>query len=148
MPQTEIIAPTELIVNRTVNAPRERVFRAWTVPAEMDRWFSPFLDATIKTSVDLRVGGEYRIQLTQGDREFGAFGVYREIRPPQRLVFTWNAINCGEIAAKDTLVTVEFFDAGDKTQVTLTHQGFPSAEVRDRHNQGWMGCFDHLESVL
>jgi hypothetical protein len=43
---------------------------------------------------------------------------------------------------------VEFFDAGDKTQVTLTHQGFPSAEVRDRHNQGWMGCFDHLESVL
>jgi len=148
MPQTEVIAPLELIVNRTVNAPRERVFRAWTVPSEIDRWFSPDPRGKIKSSVDLRVGGEYKIEVTVDDRVFGASGVYKEIVPPSRLAFTWTGINCGVTVAEATLVTVEFFDAGDKTQITLTHQGFPNTEARDRHNTGWKGCLDHLESVL
>jgi uncharacterized protein YndB with AHSA1/START domain len=148
MPPTETIAPLELIVNRTFNAPRERVFRAWTVAAEMDRWFSPDPAATTKSSVDLRVGGAYQIELLQEGRAFGAHGIYREIHPPERLVFTWNAVNCGTVVAEETLVTVEFFEAGDKTQVTLTHQGFPSEEMRDRHTQGWDSCLGQLESVL
>jgi uncharacterized protein YndB with AHSA1/START domain len=148
MPQTEAVSTLELTMNRTFNAPRERLFRAWTVPAEMDRWFSPSPETTIRSSVDLRVGGAYKIELTTGERVFGAHGIYREIVPPERLVFTWNAINCGEVAATDTLVTVEFFDAGDETQVTLTHQGFPDVEMRDRHNQGWDGGFRRLEALL
>jgi len=149
MPQTEVIAPLELIVNRTVNAPRERVFRAWTEAAELDRWFSPDPDYKVKSSVDLRVGGAYRIEMHKADGQvFGAFGVYRQIVPPERLVFTWNGINCGNTVVEDTLVTVEFFEADDKTQVTLTHQNFQTPESRERHEHGWKGCFDHLESVL
>lgn len=148
MPQTETIAPLELIVNRTFNAPRELVFRAWTDPAVMDRWFSPDRASTVKSSVDLRVGGAYKIELTNGDRVFGAHGVYREIRPPSRLVFTWNAINCGVSAAENTLVTIEFFELGDKTQVTLTHQDFRDTETRNRHQEGWRGCLDRLNEIL
>ena len=148
MPQTATIAPLEVIMNRTVNAPRERVFRAWTEAAELNRWFSPDPDATIRASVDLRVGGAYRIELRNAERVFGAHGVYREIRPPERLVFTWNSINCGVTAVEDTLVTVEFFEAGDKTQVTLTHQYFTDTDMRDRHAQGWKGCLDHLATIL
>jgi len=149
MPQTEVIAPLELIVNRTVNAPRERVFRAWTEAAELDNWFSPDPDYKVKSSVDLRVGGSYRIEMHKPDGQvFGAFGVYRQIVPPERLVFTWNGINCGDTVVEDTLVTVEFFEADDRTQVTLTHQNFQTPEMRGRHEHGWKGCFDHLESVL
>jgi uncharacterized protein YndB with AHSA1/START domain len=148
MPQTETIAPIELIVNRTFKASRERVFRAWTDPKEMDRWFAPDPNSTIKASVDLRVGGAYRIEITNGERVFGAHGVYREIRRPSRLVFTWDAINCGVTAAKDTLVTVELFEVGEKTQVTLTHQNFADTEARERHEQGWKGCLDRLEVWL
>jgi uncharacterized protein YndB with AHSA1/START domain len=148
MPQTEVIAPIELIVNRTVNAPRERVFRAWTQAAELDRWFAPDPASTTKSSVDLRVGGAYRIDVTLADRTFGAFGVYREIRPPERLVFTWTGINCGVTIAEETLVTVEFFDAGDKTQITVTHQNFPNSQARDRHNEGWNACLNRLEAAL
>jgi uncharacterized protein YndB with AHSA1/START domain len=149
MSQTATIAPLELILNHTFNAPRERVFRAWTEAAEIDRWFSPTPEYKVKSSVNLRVGGAYRIEMLKPDGQvFGAFGLYREIVPPERLVFTWTGINCGDTVAQDTLVTVEFFEAGDKTEVTLTHQNFQTAEMRERHEHGWRGCFDHLESVL
>jgi uncharacterized protein YndB with AHSA1/START domain len=148
MAQTATIAPLELILNRTFNAPRERVFRAWTEAAELDRWFGPFADAKVKSSVDLRVGGAYRIAIQRPDSPvFTASGVYREIHRPERLVFTWNAQGGSELV-EDTLVTVEFFEDGDKTHVTLTHQKFGSTGVRERHESGWRGCFDRLESLL
>lgn len=148
MAQTETIAPLELILNRTFNAPRERIFRAWTEAAELDRWFSPFLDSKVKSSVDLRVGGAYRIEIQRpGNPAFTANGVYREIRRPDRLVFTWNAQG-GPEPVEGTVVTVEFFEDGEKTHVTLTHQRFQSPATRERHEHGWKGCFDHLELVL
>lgn len=148
MPQAEAIAPLELIVNRTFNAPRERVFRAWTEAAELDRWFAPDPNFTVRSSVDLRLGGAYRIDMQKPDGQvFSAFGTYREIQPPQRLVFTWNAEGSME-PVENTLVTVEFFEAGDageKTQVTLTHQNFQSADMRNRHEHGWTACMDQLQ---
>lgn len=148
MAQTQTIAPIELIVNRTFNAPRERIFRAWTEAGELDRWFSPSLDYKVKSSIDLRVGGKYRIDMHRPDGQiFSAFGVYREIQRPERLVFTWMTEGGMEVK-EDTLVTVEFFEDGDKTHVTLKHQNFMTAEVRERHEHGWKGCFDHLEQVL
>ena len=148
MPQAEAIAPLELILNRTFNAPRERVFRAWTEAAQLDQWFAPGPGRTVKSSLDVRVGGAYRIEMRHADGQvYVAMGTYREIEPPQRLVFTWDAEGAME-PVKDTLVTVEFFEAGDageKTQVTLTHQNFQSAEMRDRHEHGWTGCLDQLQ---
>ena len=149
MPQAEAIAPLELMINRTINAPRARVFRAWTEAAELDRWFSPDPEYIVKSSVDLRVGGAYRIEMCKPDGQvFGAHGVYREVQPPHRLVFTWTADNCGDAVAQDTLVTVEFFEADGKTQITLTHQQFASADVRDRHNHGWNACIDRLRKLI
>ena len=148
MPQAEVIAPLELIVNRTFNAPRDRVFRAWTEAAELDRWLAPTMDATVKTSVDLRVGGAYHFEICRPDGQvFSAQGVYREIRRPERLVFTWSGCG-GPEPVENTLVTLEFFAAGDKTQVTLTHQNFTSADMCNRHEQGWKDSFDHLELAL
>lgn len=151
MPYTETIAPLEVIMNRTFRASRERVFRAWTDAAELDRWFAPSEEFTVKASVDLRVGGAYSIEMLKNDGQvFGAFGVYREVRRPERLVFTWNSKNgCGgSEGAQDTVVTVEFFEAGDSTQVTLTHQNFHDTDMRDRHELGWKGCMGRLEAIL
>ncbi|MGH9585903.1 MAG: SRPBCC family protein [Acidobacteriaceae bacterium] len=145
MPQTEAIAPLELIVNRTFNAPRERVFRAWTVAEELDRWFLPTPGAKVKSSLDARVGGAYRIELTAPDGHVHiATGVYREVQPPARLVFTWSATG-GLEPVENTQVTVEFFETDDgRTQVTLTHQNFASVEMRNRHEHGWGACLDEM----
>jgi uncharacterized protein YndB with AHSA1/START domain len=79
------------------------------------------------------------------------FGSYREIRPPEKLVFTWilDHQNCGgsEGVTGETLVTVEFQDHGGSTAVVLTHEFFPNDKARDGHQLGWNGCLDHFAEV-
>ena len=147
MPQTETIAPIELILNRTFQAPIEKVFRAWTNPTEIDRWFAPSDDHTVSSSVDFRVGGTYRIDMHKNDGNvFTVHGKYVEIKVPYRIIFTWQGA-C-DFEPNETLVTVEFFSVGDTTQVTLTHQRFSTEDSRQRHEHGWTGCLDRLGRIL
>jgi uncharacterized protein YndB with AHSA1/START domain len=138
-----------LNLTRTYSAPREEVFRAWTEPEALKRWFAPSDEfSTPIAEVDLRVGGAYRIGMKPPDQEdmFIVVGTYREVQPPERLVFTWSweeGMDVGE-----TLVTVEFRDLGGSTEVVLTHELFPNEQARDKHNEGWSGCLERLEKIL
>ncbi len=138
-----------LNLTRTYSAPREEVFRAWTEPEALKRWFAPSDEfSTPIAEVDLRVGGAYRIGMKPPDQEdmFIVVGTYREVQPPERLVFTWSweeGMDVGE-----TLVTVQFRDLGGSTEVVLTHELFPNEQARDKHNEGWSGCLERLEKIL
>jgi len=139
-------ADTSLTVRRTYPAARERVFRAWTDPAALREWSCPVGFTVAEASVDLRVGGAYRIAMQPPDGEPNiAYGTYREVSPPERLVYTWQWEG-GEMG--ETLVTVEFRDLGGETEVVLVHELFPSTEVRDRHNEGWLSLLEHLAQAL
>jgi len=144
-PQTAA-PPTSLRITRTFAAPREKVFQAWTDPKALAKWFAP--SAEFQTRIpkfELRVGGGYRIEMQLGEKNNIVEGTYREIRPPQKLVFTWRwATPSTGGDAGDTLVTIDFADRDGKTEVILTHEGFPTAEARDAHDHGWIGCFDRL----
>ncbi len=70
-------------------------------------------------------------------------GVYREIEPPTRLVFTWNAY-----AIVDTVVTLELRDLGGSTELRLTHTGLVEASMREMTTFGWTGCLASLERFL
>lgn len=147
MAGTHPTTETTLQINRTFSAPRERVFRAWTEPEALKQWFVPGEEVfTASAEVDLRVGGKYRLvmQSSTGERYIAA-GTYREIRFPEKLVFTWSfeGSDMGE-----TLVSLEFHDRGGSTELVLTHEFFPNKEQRDRHNMGWNSCLDHLASSL
>ena len=93
---TTRIAPstpeTILILKHVFSAPRQKVFDAWTQPALLKQWFAPSdeFDNPV-VDVDLRVGGKYRIIMRHVPKnvQHAAIGEYREIRPPERLVFTW-----------------------------------------------------------
>jgi uncharacterized protein YndB with AHSA1/START domain len=73
-------------------------------------------------------------------------GTFREIRPPERLVYTW--VWEGNPERGETLVTVEFRTRGKATEVRLTHELFPTAKVRDDHEKGWGSCLDKLAKAL
>jgi uncharacterized protein YndB with AHSA1/START domain len=138
---------TSLTIRRTFPVARERVFRAWTDPAALRQWSCP-IGFTISTAeVDLRVGGRYRMAMhpPESGEPSVAYGTYREINPPERLVYTWQWEG-GEMG--ETLVTVEFRDLGGETEVVLVHEMFPAADVRDLHNQGWAACLEHLAQAL
>ena len=138
---------TVLKMTRVIKAPPATVFSAWTDPRKMSRWCAPEGAECAAVEVDLQVGGSYHIGMTSPEGEYNARGVYREIDPPSRLVYTWRwdeeEHDCGE-----TLVTVEFKDLGGSTEVVLTHAGFPNAEARDGHDQGWTSCLGRLDGLL
>ena len=139
---------SSLSITRIIKADRERVFRAWTEPEQMKRWSCPE-DITVKDAQsDLRIGGEHSITMQlDAETTLRAFGTYREIESPSRLVYTWDW-DASDHAVGETLVTVEFNDMGGATEVVLTHDLFPSVEARDGHEQGWGSCLNQLERLF
>ncbi len=99
--------------------------------------------------VALRVGGEYRFEFRspEGERSVVA-GVYREIDPPRRLRFSWIWLVWKTVVPAETLVTVDLRSAGDMTEVTVTHEGFPDAWTQEQHAAGWEATLDCLEPLL
>ena len=73
-------------------------------------------------------------------------GSYQQIKPPEKLAFTWRWDT--DPPGHETLVSIEFRDLGNATEIVLTHGQFPDAETRDKHNHGWNGCFTQLEQYL
>ncbi len=139
-------------LRRTFNAPRERVFAAWTDAEQMSKWFCPPDAETFKSEVDLKVGGSYVIGMKNrktGEKHV-VRGTYKEIRPPERLVFTWlwDGQNAG---THTTLVTLDFRVVGerdDKTELVLKHEGFPDQHMCDQHRQGWESCLTGLDGFI
>ncbi len=95
----------------------------------------------------MRVGGRFRLgmQIPGGKQANIATGVYHYIQRPEKLIFTWSWEGDN---ASETLVTIEFIPAGDKTELVLNHSNFTSQEQRDQHLQGWIGCLNSLELAL
>ena len=137
------IDPATLTLSRLVAAPRADVFRAWTEPELLTRWWWP---ARFRTTyeVDLRPGGRWRFR-TADLPDLGVLavgGAFLEVRAPERLVYTW--VWEEGAAEGETLVTVEFRDRGDQTEVHVTHERFADRRARDEHVQGWADCLERL----
>lgn len=141
---------TDLRLTRVFDAPRDQVFAAWTDPEVLKEWWAadPTWDAPV-AEIDLRAGGTYRLSMR--DTTTGAVhtvgGEYRDVEPPERLVYTWTweGAPVEMTGSAGTLVVVEFREAGERTEVVLTHTGFATEHIRDQHVQGWTGCLDNLE---
>jgi uncharacterized protein YndB with AHSA1/START domain len=138
-----------LQLRRTFAAPRERVFRAWTDAREFALWFHPTTDhTTVITKLDVKVGGKYSLEMHhKGGDVHKLSGTYQQIKPPEKLSFTWRWAT--DPPGQETLVSLDFLDKGnDATEIVLLHGQFPDAETRDKHNQGWNGCFDQFQNYL
>lgn len=136
-------------IRRTFAAPVEAVYRAWTAPEAMSRWFRPS-DEYICTvhALDVRVGGTYRLELTnaaKGARHVVG-GVYRELQPPGLLAFTWRWEDNPTMG--DTLVTIELRAQGAGTELVLTHRMLTEEKLRENHRHGWTGCLERLAATL
>jgi uncharacterized protein YndB with AHSA1/START domain len=132
-------------------APRERVFDAWTNPEVLKRWWAA--GATWETplaEVDARQGGSYRLSMRTDEGEVHTVhGEYREVRPPERLAYTWAWEEGPEPvveASGNTLVVIDFLEDGDGTLVKLTHSGFANEQQREMHVHGWEAVLANLES--
>ena len=140
---------TTLRVTHSYAASRDDVFRAWTDPEQLKKWWGHDGWSTPIAEVDLRVGGSYRLGMLNPDAEgpYVCGGTYKEVTPPEKLVYTWKWEHAPE-DAPSTLVTVEFVEQGDSTEVVLVHEQLADEEDRDKHGEGWKALLDHLAKLF
>lgn len=140
-----VITKPSLTIKRRFNAPPAKVYAAWCDPEKMKHWMGPSNVLRVEAECDLRVGGRYHIKMVVPNDEHDVSGVYREVVPNEKLVFTWAWKSTPE---RESLVTVTFKPDGDGTIMTLLHEQFFDEEARDRHNAGWTSIMDRLEQFL
>ena len=135
-----------LTLKRRLNAPPEKVYAAWTEPAKIATWFGPDAGPVTRAEIDLRVGGRYTVVFyTEDGEEHHVSGVYREVVPNEKLVFTWAWRTTPE---RESLVTVQIKPDGDGSMLTLIHEQFFDEPARDRHDFGWTGSLNKLETLF
>jgi uncharacterized protein YndB with AHSA1/START domain len=135
-----------LTLKRRFKAPPAKVFAAWIDPEKVKRWMGPGEVKAVSAESDIRAGGRYRwVMRAPSGEEFDVSGVYHEIVPNEKLVFTWAWKSTPE---KESLVTVVLKPDGDGTLLTLTHEQFDDVDTRDRHQGGWNGALDKMEKLF
>jgi len=146
---TSTLVTPELLITRVFNAPRELVFKAWTDPEHIRKWFGPRDHPATQMAMDVRPGGRWRgcLRSTETGNDLWLGGIYREIAPPERLVFTFAWEEEGE-RGLETLVTITFAEQGAKTLMTFRQTPFRSTGELDGHRGGWTSSFDRLGDHL
>ncbi len=135
--------PEPLVLRRRLAAPPERVFAAWTEPALLAQWMSPFAAAEAET--DVRVGGAFSIIMLGQGQAIRHTGTYLEVVPPRRLVFTWQSPYTGPDPSVVS-VSIEAADDGG-SELVLVHDRLSAAQI-ESHRGGWAGILDNLATLL
>ena len=141
-----MLAKPSLTLKRRLKATPSQVFAAWTDPAKIVRWFGPTdtVAGSVKADMDVRPGGRYTMRFkTDNGEAHQVGGVYREVVPNSRLVFSWAWHSTPE---RESLVTVTVTaDGNDGSMLTLLHEQFFDQAAADGHKRGWTGTLDKLE---
>lgn len=149
---TQEIADRTITLTRILGAPREQVWRAWTEPEQLTRWWGKRgWTAPLETiTMDVRPGGAFRltnVRDTDG-AEMAQSGVYREVVEPERLVFVEGA-DAGCPEAEQTVTVVTFTDLGDGRTEVLLHTTVRTSEAnRDQMAGGIASAFERLAENL
>ena len=137
-----------LTLTRSYPVPPEKVWRAWTDPEALKRWFGPGGEDPVSLArLDVREGGRFRIVFGGPDgKAHDVQGVYKEVVPNRRLVFTWTWPN--STPERESVITIEFRAAGRGTELVFRQEQFFDSTVRDNHRRGWTESFVKLERFL
>lgn len=143
----KLIAKTdELVLHSALTAPVEDVFRYWTSPGHLARWWSPCPVPADHNSLNATPGGTYRVCIrTHDGDEHWLRGVYHTVDAPRLLSFSWAWE--ADVASPVSTVTVRFTADGNHTQLLLRHAGFGSPRARVAHQAGWEECFERLQAL-
>ncbi len=146
-------AAHELVLDRLLDAPRHALFRCWTEPALLKQWFCPAPWSIASVDVDVRTGGRSRIVMRSPEgQEFPNDGVYLEVVPNEKIVFT-DAYTEGWVPTEKPFFTgiITFADEGSKTRYRAFARHW-TEEDRKNHeemgfHEGWNACADQLEAL-
>ncbi len=143
--QDAAVNPSLTMKRRLKAAPAE-IWRAWTDPRLLTRWFGPENVETIEAELDPRVGGVYRIVMLENTGErHQVSGSYQEVVENERLVFSWSWVTTPERVSR---VSVTLKPDGDETILTLLHEKLFDAQAVKGHIHGWTGSLVKLDELF
>jgi uncharacterized protein YndB with AHSA1/START domain len=143
-----MLTKPSLTLKRRLKASPAQVFAAWTDPEKIVHWFGPTqtVAGSVRAQMDVRPGGRYQFKFKTDDGDsHQVSGVYREVVPNARLVFSWAWQSTPE---RESLVTVTVAADGDGSVLTLQHEQFFDQAAADGHKRGWTGTLEKLERYL
>ena len=139
-------ATAQVRISRNYGVAPENVWRAWTDPQALSQWFGPGNPTMTSAEVDLRVGGRYRIVFRGASGEMNEVsGVYQEVVPHSRLVFTWAFKSTPDRVSR---VSIELTPQRGGTELRFVHDRFHDEDARVRHEQGWQYGFANLDALM
>ena len=139
-------AAAEVRISRSYGVAPEKVWRAWTDPQALSQWFGPGNPLVTTAEIDLRVGGRYRIVFKGASGDMNEVsGVYQEVVPHSRLVFTWAFKSTPERVSR---VSIELKPQAGGTELRFVHDRFYDEEARVGHENGWQRGFANLDAML
>lgn len=138
-----------LQISRRLKAPRPLVFKAFTDPVHLARWFGPEGFTVSECKVEPKVGGKFHVAMRSPEgNPHRVAGRFVEVDIHARIAFTWAWLNEADKPGHETLVTITFEKLGDETQIVLLQERFEDSDARDKHNHGWLSCFICLDRYL
>ena len=139
---TSVLIEPSLTLKRRLKASPAHVYAAWTDPEKIVKWFGPDAGPVEHADLDVKVGGRYSISFrTEDGDQHHVSGIYREVVPNEKLVFTWAWRSTPE---RESLVTVLIAPDAGGSLLTFHHEKFFDEKARDDHLYGWTGCLDKL----
>lgn len=147
-------AERELVIERVFDAPRDKVYRAWTEPKLLKQWFAPLPWTTPGAALDVRPGGQSHVVMRDPEgRHYPSRGVYLEVVENERLVFTDAFTAAWEPSEKPfmlAIVTFEDVDAGTRYTARVRHWTPEDRETHEKmgFHDGWGQCADQLAELL
>jgi uncharacterized protein YndB with AHSA1/START domain len=148
MEQAKLREKPSLSLSRRYPVSPEKVWRAWTDPEAVKKWWGPGPGHSVSLAeLDVRAGGRFRIVFGGPEgADHECAGIYREVVPNRKLVFTWTWPN--STPGRESLVTIVFRQAGEGTALDFLHEQLFDEQVRDDHKRGWSSALDKLERFL
>jgi uncharacterized protein YndB with AHSA1/START domain len=154
-------AVAELVITRIFDAPRELVWKAWTEPEHVMRWWGPKGFTSPVCKIDFREGGKYLFCMRSPEgQDYWSIGVYREIVPMERIVCTdsfadekGNPVPASHYGMpgdwpQELIVTVTLEEHEGKTKMTMRQAGIPAGQMKEMAQAGWNESFDKLAEDL
>ena len=138
-------------ISRDFAVPVDRLYTAWTTETDLRAWWQPMGNTLHHLTNDLKEGGslQYEFHTKEGELAFKIEGVYREVAPNKKLVYTWNwKVPNDTIQDSEFLLTIKFHGQGSESTLQVQQENFVNEEAVLPHQQGWEKALEDLQSYL
>lgn len=147
----EVKNQMQIELSKEFGVTTEKLYKAWTYEQDLKQWWQPMGNKLTGLTNELREGGkvEYQFSTTQGDEAFTISGIYKDVQPAKKLVYTWNwKLPSPSVQDTDFLLTIEFASAVSGSSLHVVQQQFTSDELVQPHHEGWEKALESLAAFL